>query len=105
VSVTVTNSGSREGDEVVQLYVTPPAGEGLPAKSLKGFQRLHLAAGESQQVSFQLTPRDIAFADPGGTIRTRRGQYQLWVGGGQPGTGAAGAQIAFQSDSSVALPK
>jgi beta-glucosidase len=105
VSVTVTNSGSREGDEVVQLYVTPPAEEGLPAKSLKGFQRVHLAAGESQQLSFQLTPRDIAFADPNGVMRTRKGQYQLWVGGGQPGTGAQGAALAFSSDSSAALPK
>jgi len=91
LSVSVTNSGSREGDEVAELYVTPPAGAGLPLRSLKGFQRIHLAPGQSQTVTFALTPRDLAFADTTGKMRTRKGRYGLWVGGGQPGTGAPGA--------------
>jgi len=104
ISVRVSNSGEREGDEVAELYLTPPAGEGLPLKSLKGFERLHLAPGQSQTVTFALTPRDLAFADTKGKMRTRKGQYQVWVGGGQPGTGAPGAASAFNLASSTALP-
>ena len=103
VSVRVTNSGPREGDEVVELYVTPPAGAGLPLRSLKGFERIHLAPGESRPVTFALTPRDLAFADTQGTMRTRRGVYRLWVGGGQPGTRAPGAAATLRMTSEVAL--
>jgi beta-glucosidase len=104
VSVRITNSGSREGDEVAELYVTPPAGAGLPLRSLKGFERIHLAPGQSQTVTFALTPRDLAFADTAGKMRTRKGKYQLWVGGGQPGTGAPGAAATVDLASSTALP-
>ena len=104
VSVQVTNSGAREGDEVVELYVTPPSGAGLPLRSLKGFERVHLAPGESQTVTFALTPRDLAFADTAGKMRTREGKYSLWVGGGQPGTGAPGAGATLDLTSSTILP-
>jgi len=104
VSVRVANSGGREGDEVVELYLTPPAGEGLPLESLKGFERLHLAPGQSQTVTFPLAPRELAFADTKGKMRTRKGQYQVWVGGGQPGTGAPGAASTFNLASSTVLP-
>lgn len=105
VSVRVTNTGPREGDEVVELYVTPPAGAGLPLRSLKGFERIHLARGQSRLVTFTLSPRDLAFADTAGIMRTRKGRYSLWVGGGQPGTGAPGAAAAFTLVTSSALPE
>lgn len=104
VSVRVTNSGGREGDEVAELYVTPPDGAGLPMRSLKGFERIHLAPGQSRVVTFVLSPRDLAFADANGTMRIRKGRYQLWVGGGQPGTGAPGAAAAFTLSRGSALP-
>lgn len=104
VSVQVTNSGAREADEVAELYVTPPAGAGLPIRSLKGFERIHLAPGQSRVVTFALSPRDLAFADTNGTMRTRKGRYQLWVGGGQPGTAAPGAAATFTLSRSSALP-
>ena len=55
VSTTVTNTGSRDGDEVVQLYVKHPQNGNtrVPLKSLKGFKRVHLKKGESQQVTFR----------------------------------------------------
>jgi beta-glucosidase len=105
VTATVTNSGGREGDEVAQLYIIPPAGAGLPSRSLKGFERLHLAPGESRQVSFSLSPRDLAFADDKGVMRTRKGTYGLWVGGGQPGTQAPGAAAELSLTESKALPE
>jgi beta-glucosidase len=92
VSVRVTNAGERAGDEVAQLYVSPPQGGGVPLRSLKGFERIHLAAGEARTVTFRLTPRELAFADAAGVMRTRKGTYRVWVGGGQEGTGAAGAR-------------
>lgn len=73
VSVTVTNTGTVPGAEVVQLYIAPPKG-GLhrPEKELKGFQRVELAPGESKQVRFSLDERSFALWQggwkvPGGT--------------------------------------
>jgi beta-glucosidase len=91
VSVRVTNSGGRPGDEVTQLYLSPPQSGGVPLRSLKGFERIHLDAGETRSVAFRLTPRELAFADAAGVMRTRKGFYHFWLGGGQEGTGAPGA--------------
>ncbi|HEU5066812.1 MAG TPA: glycoside hydrolase family 3 C-terminal domain-containing protein [Sphingomicrobium sp.] len=104
VRVSITNSGPRQGDEVAELYVTPPEGAGLPLRSLKGFERVHLAPGQSQTVTFALTPRHLAFADTAGKMRTRKGKYSLWVGGGQPGTGAPGVAATINLVSGTALP-
>jgi beta-glucosidase len=103
VSVRVFNSGPRSGDEVVQLYVTPPPGGGVPLRSLKSFERIHLAAGETRTVSFRLTPGDLAFADSKGAMRTRKGGYSLWIGGGQPGTGSPGLAARVKLTTSVAV--
>jgi beta-glucosidase len=56
VKVKVTNSGAREGAEVVQLYLGDPAAAGEPPKQLKGFEKVWLKPGESQTVSLALTP-------------------------------------------------
>ena len=71
-----SNSGRRGGDEVVQLYVTPPPGGGVPLRSLKGFARITLAPGETRTVSFRLTPRDLAFADSKGDDAHTQGRLQ-----------------------------
>jgi len=73
IAVRVKNDSAREGDEVVQLYVDGPGGADDPIRSLRAFQRIHLRAGESRDVEFQLAPRDVPKAP------TRIG-----VGGGQP---------------------
>jgi hypothetical protein len=51
-----------------------------------------------------LTPRDLAFADTAGKMRTRKGKYGLWVGGGQQRTGAPGAAATLNLTSGTALP-
>ena len=86
VSVTVTNTGSRAGDEVVQLYVTDhDASVPVPIRKLAGFARISLAAGESKTVSFTIDPRDLSII----TDDTRRviepGTFDISVGGKQPG--------------------
>jgi beta-glucosidase len=103
VTTQITNTGGREGDEVAQLYLTPPAFDGAPRLALRGFQRVTLKAGESRQVSFRLTPRDLSFVTRDGTRQLMQGQYQLSVGSGQPGTGLAGQQTPIVLNRTVGL--
>ena len=64
VEVDVTNTGEVAGDEVVQLYVAYPASElDRPIRELRGFDRIHLAPGETRTVTFTLSPRDVAYWD------------------------------------------
>jgi beta-glucosidase len=105
VRVRVRNTGALAGDEVVQLYVDTPAVAGTPVRSLKGFERIHLAPGEGRTVSFRLDPRDLAFADEAGAMRVRPAEYRLWVGGGQPDTGAPGVVGAFRVRGEAVLPR
>ena len=64
VSIDITNSGARAGDEVVQLYLHDvQASVTRPVKELKGFQRITLAAGETRTVSFTLDARLLGFYD------------------------------------------
>ncbi|HVS77135.1 MAG TPA: glycoside hydrolase family 3 C-terminal domain-containing protein [Steroidobacteraceae bacterium] len=87
-SVRVTNSGKMAGDEVVQLYLKFPDVPGAPIRALRGFQRIHLAAGASQVVRFHLTRRDLSMVTDAGDRIVAQGTYTVSVGGGQPGTGA-----------------
>ncbi len=103
VSVRVRNQGPVAGDEVVELYVATPAREDTPLRSLKGFQRIHLRAGEEHMVEFRLDPRDLAFADRAGVMRIQPGQYSIWVGGGQPNSGAPGQTATFQMTGQLEL--
>jgi len=73
IRATVKNTSSREGDEVVQLYIAGGAGEEAPLRSLRGFQRIHLRAGESRQVKFTVAAEDIP-----------KEKVEVNVGGGQP---------------------
>jgi beta-glucosidase len=105
IKVRVRNTGKLAGDEVAQLYIATPSVKGTPLKSLKGYQRVHLAPGETKTLSFRLTPRDMAFADAKGVMRIVPAYYQLWVGGGQQGTGAPGAAGTFQVEGVLALQR
>jgi len=85
VSVRLSNSGGIDGDEVVQLYIanqTPSLK--APLKSLKGFERIHLKAGESRTVAFSLSPEDLSYVTPQGNLTQYSGKLQLSVGGSQP---------------------
>ncbi|MCO5245196.1 MAG: glycoside hydrolase family 3 C-terminal domain-containing protein [Anaerolineae bacterium] len=64
VTVDVTNTGAIAGDEVVQLYVRNAAASMTrPLKELKGFQRVHLAPGETRSVTFELAVNQLAYLD------------------------------------------
>ena len=66
VTATVTNTGSRAGADVAQLYVTDPAAAGEPPRQLEGFARVNLAPGASHTVSFPLTQRNLSYWNTGG---------------------------------------
>ncbi|WP_323142033.1 glycoside hydrolase family 3 protein [Massilia phyllosphaerae] len=82
VTVEVANSGARDGDEVVQLYLAKPGDPANP--TLAGFSRVHLAAGASAKVSLALDARALSSVDAAGKRRVVPGVYTLYLGGGQP---------------------
>lgn len=107
-TVQVTNSGARDGDEVVQLYLAPPqSGNGglSPRIQLVGFERVSLKAGESRTVTFHLAPRDVSEVDAAGVRSVQAGSYTLFCGGALPGDSDAGGQrAAFTIEDSFPLP-
>ena len=84
VSALVKNSGSRDGEEVAQLYVTDDeASVAVPVRSLKGFSRIFLRAGEEQRVVFKLTPYDLSLLDKDYRRVVEPGDFTISIGGGQ----------------------
>jgi beta-glucosidase len=85
VRVRVTNTGTRDGDEVIQLYTSRQGNEfKTPVRALKGFQRVFLKKGESKIITIQLRPQDLAVIDETGSQRFKAGAVQISVGGSQP---------------------
>ena len=81
LSVDVTNTGNREGTEVVQLYVRDKADTEGPTKSLRGFQRVTLKAGETKTVNIPLTRKTFELWDDiTSTMRTKAGNYEVMCG-------------------------
>jgi beta-glucosidase len=83
--VALSNSGKLAGDEVAQAYLNFPPVDGAPRVALRGFQRVHLNAGETRTLRFKLSPRDLSMVTSEGRIQVAAGEYTLSVGGGQPG--------------------
>ena len=79
--VTVKNTGTRDGDEIVQLYIHEKvASISRPVRELKGFKRIHLNAGESKDVSFDITPDLLRFYDANLKEVLEPGQFDLMIG-------------------------
>jgi beta-glucosidase len=86
VSVTVKNAGGISGEEVVQLYVSDVvASAPVPIRSLQGFRRIFLKAGEQKAVNFSLTPRQLSLIDATAKRVVEPGIFEVSVGGKQPG--------------------
>ena len=80
-SVTVRNTGNYDADEVVQLYIRDVVGSiSRPVKELKGFQRIHLNAGESQTVTFTITPDLLKFYDYHLNYVIEPGDFDVMIG-------------------------
>jgi beta-glucosidase len=85
VSVEIRNTGQADGDEVAQLYVSLPDSPLKTAiRSLQGFKRIHLKAGEAKTIAFTLSPLQIAGRDADNRAQVSPGKLLLSVGGRQP---------------------
>ncbi len=84
VTVKVKNTGSRAGDEVVQLYIRDKvASLAQPVRRLRGFERITLEAGEQRTVAFELGADDLGFHtnDPKGELLVEPGEFEIYAGG------------------------
>lgn len=80
-SVTVTNTGDRDGDEVVQLYIHDKYCSIVrPVKELKGFRRIHLLKGEGKTVSFDIDASTLQYLDADGKPFLEPGDFEIMIG-------------------------
>lgn len=90
LTVTVTNTGQRDGAEVVQLYVRDLlATVKRPVKQLKDFRRVELAAGEQRTLAFTLSPEKLSYVDAAGRHVLEPGEFEVFVGGSSAATRTA----------------
>ena len=80
-SVTVTNTGNYDADEIVQMYIRDLVGSiTRPVKELKGFERIHLKKGESKQVNFTITPDLLKFYNYDMQYVCEPGEFNVMIG-------------------------
>jgi beta-glucosidase len=105
VQVDVRNTSKIAGDEVAELYLEFPPRAGAPARALRGFEHIHLQPGETRQISYTLTPRDLSMVNDRGEHIVETGDYTLFVGGGQPGDTASGVSTQLEIAGEATLPR
>lgn len=89
-AVTVKNTGDRDGDEIVQLYIRDMQGSiTRPVKELKGFKRIHLKKGESRDVCFDITPDMLKFYNYDLKLVCEPGEFQIMAGNSSENTAKA----------------
>ncbi|HEV8269762.1 MAG TPA: beta-glucosidase BglX [Chitinophagaceae bacterium] len=80
-SITVTNTGNKDGKEVVQLYIRDVVGTNTrPVKELKGFQKIELKIGESKTVSFNVTTTDLKYYNTDLKYDWEAGEFEIMIG-------------------------
>ena len=93
ISLTLCNTGSRDGTEVVQVYIRDLVGSVTrPVRELKHFERVPLKAGESRPLRIRIPVRELAFWGLDGTWKVEPGDFQLWVAGDS----ASGEPVSFK---------
>jgi beta-glucosidase len=103
VTTEVRNTGPVDGDEVVELYIKPPRTAVSPHVELEGFERIHLRAGQAQQVHFTLTPRQLSEVDEKGNRAVQPGDYSISVSGEQPSSNTP--IVTLHIEGTIALPQ
>lgn len=82
ITVDVTNTGKREGDEVAQLYMRQNTGSvETPSRSLEGFSRIHLKPQETRAITFRVPQEQLAIWNAEGKWAVEPGTYTVWAGG------------------------
>ncbi|ABQ06894.1 glycoside hydrolase family 3 protein [Flavobacterium johnsoniae] len=85
ILVKVANTGKTEGEEVAQLYlINQDTAIKTPLKSLKGFERFNLKPGENKTITFNLSPEDLSYVTPEGSLKQYEGKIKISIGGSQP---------------------
>ncbi len=84
LKVDVQNSGEQDGNETVEVYLISKNMLGAPLRALVGFEKIHLGRGTSKTVEMTIDPRQLSIVDAIGHRSVRQGEYELYVGGGQP---------------------
>ena len=80
-SVTVTNTGNRDGDEIVQMYVHDIYSSILrPVEELKGFKRVHIDKGDSVTVRFDIDAATLQYLDANGNPMLETGDFEILIG-------------------------
>lgn len=92
VTVDVENTSAIAGDEVAEVYITPPAAPGNPVHWLAAFKRVHIDAHQVGHVAFDLDARALSLVDAQGQRVVTAGDYKVFVGGAQPGDTDAGLE-------------
>jgi beta-glucosidase len=105
VEADVKNASKRDGDEVVEVYLTFPKLPGAPVRALRGFARVQIASGKTEHVRIALQPRDLSYVSQDARILISPGSYTLSIGGGQPGTSAPVVETTFVIDGEKQLPE
>jgi len=103
-TVTVSNTGTAGGDEVVEAYLKTPQADG-PIHSLVAFERVTIAPGRSKEVTLKIDPRSLSSVDDQGKRSILAGKYALTVGGAQPEETQAKSEASFSVTGTAALPK
>lgn len=95
-SITVTNTGKLDGEEVVQLYVRDVVGTvSRPMKELKGFQKIALKAGESRTLSFEIGNEQLGFYNSALKWVVEPGEFKIFVGGNSRDLKAADLKVVL----------
>lgn len=90
-SVNVTNTGNREGEEVVQLYITDPIARiSRPVKELKGYQKIFLRPGETKKITFSITVNDLKYYDADGHYDWDGGEFIIQIGANSAAVNSVG---------------
>ena len=108
VEAEIRNTSKVAGDEVAELYLEYPrsASESWkPRLALKGFERVHLAGGETKHVTFKLDPRDLSLVTEEGKHEVEPGNYRVFVGASQPADGVPGVEARFTIAGERPMPR
>jgi beta-glucosidase len=103
-TISVTNSGATDGEEVVEAYLKTPQKDG-PIQSLAGFQRVSIPAGQSKDVTITFDPRTLSSVDDAGNRAIIPGKYTLTLASAQPQETQSKSEAAFTITGAQPLPK
>jgi beta-glucosidase len=102
LSIDVQNAGERDGDETVEVYLIPKNQLGAPLRELVGFEKVQLPRGGTKTVEITIDARQLSLVDAIGHRSVRQGDYELYVGGGQPSQ-QGGVSLPFRIEGSTPI--